>query len=97
MSHPCDGHPCDHCYLCDVVGICCMTVAGTAPVAPAITDPDEALRQAIRIERRTVPSLADLVRLEGEPSSSPPPALLPAPPPISEPVFQPIMRGANHE
>src|ERR1700691_4954968 len=24
--HPCDGHPCDHCYICDVVGVCCTTV-----------------------------------------------------------------------
>lgn len=26
-SHPCDGHVCDHCYLCDVVGVCCSSVS----------------------------------------------------------------------
>ena len=59
--------------------------------------PTETLRRLILTERRTVPSLADLVRLEGEHSSSSPPALLPAPLPTSEPVFKPIKRGADHE
>lgn len=26
--HPCDGHGCDHCYICDTLGICCGTVPG---------------------------------------------------------------------
>jgi hypothetical protein len=27
-THPCHGHldSCDHCYLCDVVGVCCASV-----------------------------------------------------------------------
>ena len=27
VTHPCDGHSCDHCYICDVVGICCMALS----------------------------------------------------------------------
>lgn len=30
MTHPCDGHACDHCYLCDVDGVCCATVPPAA-------------------------------------------------------------------
>jgi hypothetical protein len=91
MSHPCADHPCDHCYLCDVVGICCQTVAGTAPVAattpaaPAIVriDPDEALRQAILAEQHEGrPILADLIRAEVLRIGRQQPLLLPAPQPV---------------
>lgn len=46
MSHPCDGHPCDHCYLCDVVGICCATVPHGA-TAPASVLCDQRRRDAV--------------------------------------------------
>ena len=59
MSHPCDGHPCDHCYLCDVVGICCMTVShgATSPV----TVPDRRLHDAIVEAAHSVPGLVQLI------------------------------------
>ena len=25
MSHPCSDHPCDHCYQCDGLGVCCAS------------------------------------------------------------------------
>lgn len=25
-GHPCAGHDCDHCWICDGLGICCLTV-----------------------------------------------------------------------
>jgi hypothetical protein len=27
VIHPCSDHPCDHCYTCDVLGICCSTIS----------------------------------------------------------------------
>ena len=67
-SHPCDGHSCDHCFLCDVVGICCMTIS---PEQNARLEADdraqrERLRLAIGLEVVTVPSLGELVRLDVE-------------------------------
>jgi hypothetical protein len=41
--HPCNGHACDHCYLCDVVGVCCRTVT-----------PDQ--RALLEAEHRATPS-----------------------------------------
>lgn len=26
-AHPCAGHSCDHCYICDHLGICCGSVS----------------------------------------------------------------------
>jgi hypothetical protein len=57
-SHPCDGHPCDHCYTCDVLGVCCQTVG--LHVAP------DMLRAAIIQDAQTVPGLPELVRREAE-------------------------------
>lgn len=33
MTHPCADHiaTCDHCYSCDVLGICCCSTAGRTP------------------------------------------------------------------
>jgi hypothetical protein len=25
--HPCAGHPCDHCYVCDVLHVCCCSIS----------------------------------------------------------------------
>lgn len=59
MSHPCDGHACDHCYLCDVVGICCASVpaAGrashsTSQHLPDVRQHDQRLLDAIVAERQ---------------------------------------------
>lgn len=63
--HPCDGHACDHCYRCDVLGECCQTATArrtaSRPVDVASPDP---LHAAILRDAGTVPSLAGLVRLE---------------------------------
>ncbi len=64
-GHPCADHPCDHCYLCDVVGICCASVASGQPAARLEADDraqPEGLRAAIAQDAGTVPSLPELVR-----------------------------------
>lgn len=30
-SHPCAGHSCDHCFSCEVLGICCLTAPAVNP------------------------------------------------------------------
>ena len=84
MSHPCDGHACDHCYLCDVVGICCATVPSAAHTSSSLSDAqaDAAVRSAVVDERDRLPSLSVLVRIEAAralPPASEPAALLPPP------------------
>lgn len=63
VSHPCAGHGCDHCYLCDVVGICCAT---GARATSASTDclHSQALREALVQEAPTFSGLGELIRLE---------------------------------
>lgn len=69
MSHPCEGlHPCDHCFLCDVVGVCCMSVSAEQRAqleAKARAQLDQ-LRQAIVCEADTTFSLAELMQIEAE-------------------------------
>jgi hypothetical protein len=67
MTHPCTDHPCDHCYLCDVVGICCMTVAAGRRVAAEAQSPapPDVLHDAIVQDAKTAPSLPELIRAEG--------------------------------
>lgn len=67
MTHPCTDHPCDHCYLCDVVSICCMTVTPGQRVrleAEYRTAPIDRLHAAVLQDAGTVLSLPELVRLE---------------------------------
>jgi hypothetical protein len=66
MTHPCDGHRCDHCYLCDVVGVCCATVSPDERrrlEGEHQTSPSGRFHTAIRRDAGTVPSLPGLVRL----------------------------------
>lgn len=63
-THPCDGHPCDHCYLCDVVGICCATVPNHAAVDGCCPDTAAQLRDALQDEATTTVSLTQLIRVE---------------------------------
>lgn len=69
MTHPClPDHACDHCYVCDVVGICCGTIspqvrAQLEAAAQQGAQSDE-LRAAILAEAGTVPSVGELVRAE---------------------------------
>jgi len=71
MTHPCDGHPCDHCYTCDVLGVCCATVSPGQPRQSETQARSERLHKAIILEAGTVPGLADLVRLDAERQRSP--------------------------
>jgi hypothetical protein len=71
MSHPCAGHACDHCYCCDVLGVCCATIPAEQRAgleAGQVAQPD-ILHAAIVQEAGTVPSLGELVRLDAERSS----------------------------
>jgi hypothetical protein len=61
-SHPCDGHTCDHCYRCDVLGECC---AQPSPVPVSATGTVQAsLHDAIVHDAMAVISLPELVRCE---------------------------------
>ncbi len=73
MSHPCSGHACDHCYLCDVVGVCCASVP-VEVAARLIADtqrPDYQLGPAIAAEAESTVSLRALIRGEAQQRSSP--------------------------
>lgn len=83
MSHPCDGHPCDHCYTCDVLGVCCATVSPGQPRQSEAQARSERLHEAIIVEAGTVPSLVDLIRLDAERQR--PPKLLPMSSPLGLP------------
>lgn len=67
MTHPCDGHPCDHCYLCDVVGVCCTTVSPDERrrlEGKHQSSPSDRLHAAVLRDAGAVPSLPELVRLD---------------------------------
>lgn len=65
-SHPCADHPCDHCYLCDVVGICCGSVSSAQREQLEAGDPTQRERLYLAIAQGTgmAPSLPELVRQE---------------------------------
>jgi hypothetical protein len=68
MSHPCAGHirQCDHCYSCDVLGICCATVSAPQRALLEASTPAQWDRLCARIaqEAGTTPALSDLIRQE---------------------------------
>ena len=70
-AHPCTGHACDHCYCCDVLGICCATIPAEqrARLEAGHHTQAEALHAAIVQEAGSVPSLGELVRLDARRSS----------------------------
>lgn len=78
MRHPCADHPCDHCYLCDVVGVCCATVSAEqqTQIEAHLQVELDRLRQAIVCEAASTPTLAD--RLRGDMQCPPATRLLPA-------------------
>jgi len=62
--HPCAGHPCDHCFTCDVLGVCCASLSSGQRARLEADDqaqPDR-LRAAIAQDAGTVPNLPELVR-----------------------------------
>ena len=66
MTHPCDGHSCDHCYLCDVVGVCCSTVSTPAAGAGSTAASDlEVLRRAIVADSDALAGLGQLIAADG--------------------------------
>lgn len=70
-SHPCvPDHPCDHCFCCDVLGICCATIPAELRVqleAAAQTVEAERFRRAVVAEADQLVTLADLICAEAEP------------------------------
>jgi hypothetical protein len=89
VGHCCAGHPCDHCYLCDVIGICCMTVSTEqrARLEAHVQTELLRLRQAIICEAAAKPSLAahlrsDMRHLPAAGLLAPAPLPLLADPPI---------------
>lgn len=92
MTHPCADHPCDHCYLCDVIGVCCQAVRDAASLAAP--GGDAALRQAVVEEAASVVTLAHLIRIEALSVAQASPLLLPAPPlALPSPVPAPFPLG----
>jgi hypothetical protein len=62
--HCCDGHMCDHCYTCDVLGVCCQTIGATQhrssdvqPATPSV------LHDAIVQDAKTATSLSHRIQL----------------------------------
>lgn len=86
MTHPCADHmeQCDHCYSCDVLGVCCQTMQPSARSRPETVfrqrAPGEELRDAILAEAGTVASLGALVRQEAASQPVAPVLLLPSMP-----------------
>ena len=61
MTHPCEGHACDHCYLCDVVGVCCAAV----PEGVSVDSwSDDRLRDAVVVDAASTASLIELVHID---------------------------------
>lgn len=62
-EHPCADHPCDHCYVCDVLGVCCASVSPDQRAQLEANDlaQRERLHLVIVSEAGTVPSLVSLV------------------------------------
>ena len=68
MSHPCAGHmaTCDHCFCCDVLGICCATIPAEARarLEAGVAPPPDPLYAAVLADAKTIVTLAELVRRE---------------------------------
>lgn len=68
MTHPCADHmgSCDHCYLCDEVGVCCASIsaADRARQEAERAASTDRLPAAIRRDAQAVPGLPELVRRE---------------------------------
>lgn len=67
-GHPCADHLCDHCYCCDVVGVCCQRLS--AAQCAQLEDHDQAGRErarvAVHLEAGNVSSLGELVLADFE-------------------------------
>lgn len=64
-GHPCAGHACDHCYVCDGLGVCCGSISPELRAQLEAARPDP-LREAIKQDAGSVLSLCALVRRDAE-------------------------------
>jgi|ERR1700733_3819547 len=93
--HPCADHmaSCDHCYLCDVVGVCCASVpvAERAQLEAEHRKPYTGLAMAITREAGSIRSVGELVCADAArqgralPADRSQPALPAAPPSVGIP------------
>jgi hypothetical protein len=97
VSHPCTDHlaSCDHCYLCETVGICCASVSSAvrAQLEASHRHPYAGLTAAILTEAQARTSLADRLRADAQRSqvsralpAAPAPGPLPPPRHRKEPI-----------
>jgi hypothetical protein len=73
---------CDHCFCCDVLGICCATIPAEvrARLEAAVAPPPDPLYAAVLADAKTIVTLAELVRREArQPKALLPPARLSLP------------------
>jgi hypothetical protein len=64
MTHACAAHmeSCDHCYLCDVVGVCCMTVtSGQRAALEASHRAETSYRPGASIARDSLAAVGTLI------------------------------------
>ena len=90
--HPCAGHACDHCYTCDVLGICCST--GRVATARVAEMPDDDLIEAFERDAHVGHPLlraAALDRLKGVVTDQQAPDL----PPLLRALAQDEAKRAN--
>jgi hypothetical protein len=83
MTHPCDGHVCDNCAICQA-GYCCGSITTEQRAQLETSAPnDERLREAVEQERGGQPSIAELVLRDAAQQT---PAALPTGPVLSLPA-----------
>jgi len=72
-SIACPDHPCDDCFSCRVLQVCCLTVppATSATTAASADNGLDILRAAIAEDIEGLPSLAALVRAACQPVVNP--------------------------
>lgn len=88
-NHPCSGHvaTCDHCYRCEVLRECCLTVPTRADTQAAQYQEDlERVLEGIAADQADQPSLSELIQAEASDSlirrllaGAPAPEAVPAP------------------
>jgi hypothetical protein len=64
--HPCADHmdTCNHCYLCDVVGVCCMTAPAPTQAAVSQSDGLTILREVLSQDDQSRPNLTNLIQAD---------------------------------
>lgn len=89
MTHPCADHmaSCDHCWLCDELGVCCASVSAAqrTQLEAARNEPYAGLVAVIVSEIGRVPTLAELLRADVERQRLG--RALPATPPLQLPAL----------